>query len=73
MSCSTLGRPGPRRPLPEAVHRTLLGLPEGERVEGTAGAAAWAVAHGVHAVRVHDVKEIVRVVRVVDAIARSGR
>ncbi len=68
-----LGRPllvGPSR---KRFIGTLLDLPEGERVEGTAGAVAWAVAHGVHAVRVHDVKEIVRVVRVVDAIARAGR
>jgi len=50
---------------------TILDLPEGERVEGTAGAVAWAVAHGANLVRVHDVKEIVRVVRVVDAIVRA--
>jgi dihydropteroate synthase len=48
-----------------------LDLPEDERVEGTAGAVAWCVAHGAHVVRVHDVKQIVRVVRVVDAIARA--
>jgi dihydropteroate synthase len=43
-----------------------------DRVEGTAGAVAWCVAHGVDIVRVHDVKEMVRVVRVVDAIARGS-
>jgi dihydropteroate synthase len=52
---------------------TLLDLPEDQRVEGTAGAVAWAVSRGAHLVRVHDVREIVRVVRVVDAIARAGR
>jgi len=50
----------------------VLDLPEGERVEGTAGTVAWAVARGVQAVRVHDVREIVRVVRMIDAIARAG-
>ena len=43
-----------------------------DRVEATAGAAAWLAAQGAHVVRVHDVKEIVRVVRVVDAILRAG-
>ena len=68
-----LGRPVLVGPSRKRFIGTLLDLPEGERVEGTAGAVAWAVAHGVHAVRVHDVKEIARVVRVVDAIARVGR
>jgi dihydropteroate synthase len=66
-----LGRPllvGPSR---KRFIGAILDLPEGERVEGTAGAVAWAVAHGAHVVRVHDVKQIVRVVRVVDAIARA--
>jgi len=67
-----LGRPllvGPSR---KRFIGAILDLPEGERVEGTAGAVAWAVAHGANLVRVHDVKEIVRVVRVVDAIVRAG-
>ncbi|MCI0634353.1 MAG: dihydropteroate synthase [Actinobacteria bacterium] len=68
-----LGRPVLVGPSRKRFIGTLLDLPEGERVEGTAGAVAWAVARGVHVVRVHDVKEIVRVVRVVDAIARAGR
>jgi dihydropteroate synthase len=68
-----LGRPllvGPSR---KRFIGTLLDLPEGERVEGTAGAVAWVVAKGAHVVRVHDVKEMVRVVRVVDAIRRGRR
>jgi dihydropteroate synthase len=67
-----LGRPilvGPSR---KRFIGTLLDVPEGERVEGTAGAVAWLVAKGAHIVRVHDVKEMVRVVKVVDAIARAG-
>ncbi len=67
-----LGRPVLVGPSRKRFIGTLLDLPEGERVEGTAGAVAWAVARGVHAVRVHDVREVVRVVRVVDAIARAG-
>jgi len=49
----------------------VLGTEVSERMEGTAGAVAWIVAHGAHVVRVHDVKEMVRVVRMVDAIARA--
>ena len=67
-----LGRPVLIGPSRKRFIGTLLDLPEAERVEGTAGAVAWAIARGVHAVRVHDAKEIVRVVRVVDAIARAG-
>ncbi|MGE5460022.1 MAG: dihydropteroate synthase [Solirubrobacterales bacterium] len=66
-----LGRPllvGPSR---KRFIGTILDLPEDERVEGTAGAVAWAVAQGANLVRVHDVKQIVRVVRVVDAIVRA--
>jgi len=68
---SDLGRPiliGPSR---KRFIGAILDLPEDERVEGTAGAVAWCVAHGAHLVRVHDVKQIVRVVRIVDAIARA--
>jgi dihydropteroate synthase len=46
----------------------VLGTEVDERLEGTAGAVAWLVAHGAHVVRVHDVKEMARVVRVVEAI-----
>jgi dihydropteroate synthase len=66
-----LGRPVLVGPSRKRFIGAILDLPEGERVEGTAGAVAWAVAHGAHVVRVHDVRQIVRVVRVVDAIARA--
>jgi len=49
---------------------TILSLPVGERVEGTAATVALAVAGGADIVRVHDVKEISRVARVADAIVR---
>jgi dihydropteroate synthase len=66
-----IGRPVLIGPSRKRFLGTILDLPEGERVEGTAGAVAWAVARGVHAVRVHDVKQIVRAVRVIDAIAKA--
>jgi dihydropteroate synthase len=43
-------------------------LPVGERVELTAAAVGWAVAHGAAAVRVHDVMAMVRVARMTEAI-----
>ena len=50
----------------------ILGLPEGERVEGTAAGVALGIAGGADIVRVHDVKEMVRVCRVADAILGKG-
>lgn len=50
------------------VGNVLGGLPEGERVEGTAATVAWAVAKGARIVRVHDVVEMARVVRMTEAI-----
>jgi dihydropteroate synthase len=67
-----VGRPVLVGPSRKRFIGVILDLPEDERVEGTEGAVAWAVARGVHAVRVHDVKQIVRAVRVIDAIAKAG-
>jgi dihydropteroate synthase len=50
-----------------------LGLPENQRVEGTAATVAWTVAHGVHLVRVHDVGPMVRIVRMTEAIREAHR
>jgi len=60
---------GPSR---KAFIGAVLDLPVGERLEGTAGAAAVAVMHGARIVRVHDVGSIRKVVRMVDAIIRQG-
>ncbi|HLJ06927.1 MAG TPA: dihydroneopterin aldolase, partial [Acidimicrobiia bacterium] len=49
-----------------------LRLPVGERLELTAAAAAWSVAHRAAVVRVHDVKEMVRVARMTEAIRDAG-
>ncbi len=45
-----------------------LGLPVGERLEGTLAATALAVVRGARIVRVHDVKANVRVVRMMEAM-----
>lgn len=49
----------------------VLGLPVGERVEGTAATVALSIVGGADVVRVHDVKEMVRVVRMTDAVVRG--
>ena len=67
-----LGKPllvGPSR---KAFIGRILGLPPGEREEGTLGAVAAAICHGAGIVRVHDVARTLRLVRVVDAIVRCG-
>ena len=51
----------------------VLGLPEDDRVEGTAATVAMSIAGGADIVRVHDVKQMVRVARMTDAIARDWR
>jgi dihydropteroate synthase len=47
---------------------TTLGVPEDQRLEGTAATVAWAVVQGAHVVRVHDVEAMARVVRMTEAI-----
>ena len=51
---------------------SVLDVPEGERLEGTAATVAWAVAKGAHIARVHDVAPIARVVRTTEAIMHAG-
>ena len=48
-----------------------LGVPEDQRLEGTAATVAWAVAKGARVVRVHDVEAMSRVVRMTEAIAAA--
>jgi dihydropteroate synthase len=50
------------------IGRVLGDLPPDQRLEGTAGTVAVAIAHGASIVRVHDVREIARVARMTDAI-----
>ena len=51
----------------------VLGLPAGERRDGTAAAVALSIAGGADIVRVHDVKEMTRVARMTDAVVRNWR
>ena len=48
----------------------VLGLPEHDRVEGTAATVALAIAQGADIVRVHDVRAMSRVARMTDAVVR---
>jgi dihydropteroate synthase len=50
----------------------LLDREPGERLWGSVGVAAWAVAQGANIVRVHDVAETVDVVRMIEAIRQAG-
>jgi dihydropteroate synthase len=50
----------------------LTGLPSGERLEGSLGAAAAAILAGASLLRVHDVSPTVRMVRVVDALVERN-
>lgn len=51
----------------------LCGCPPDERLEGSLGAAAMAVANGADILRVHDVAATRRMATVVDRIARASR
>ena len=50
----------------------VLGLPEQDRLEGTAATVALAVAAGADLVRVHDVRAMARVARMADAVVRGA-
>ena len=50
----------------------VLGLPVGERLEGTLAVLALCVAAGADAVRVHDVRAAVRCCRMADAVVREA-
>jgi dihydropteroate synthase len=51
----------------------VLGLPVGERMEGTAATVALSIAGGADIVRAHDVKEMARVSRMSDSVIRGWR
>lgn len=50
----------------------ILHLPVPERLEGTAGAVAFAIMKGVNIVRVHDVRPIKHMIQVMEAIKKAG-
>jgi dihydropteroate synthase len=66
-----LGYPVLVGPSRKAFIGRILGLPERDRLEGTAAAVAAAVLHGARLIRVHDVLPMVRVIRVAEAIRRG--
>ncbi len=66
-----LGRPLVLGPSRKGTIGKVLGVPVGERIEGTAAVVALAIAQGVDMVRVHDVKAMVRVARMADAVVRG--
>jgi dihydropteroate synthase len=50
----------------------VLGLPPGERLEGTIAAAVISVSRGAHILRVHDVGAVAKAVRVAEAILAAA-
>jgi dihydropteroate synthase len=50
----------------------VLGVPEHDRLEGTAVTVSLAIAGGADIVRVHDVRAMVRVARMTDAVVRGA-
>ena len=56
----------------KSVIGRVLGLPEQQRLEGTAAVISLAIAGGSDIVRVHDVAAIARVVRMSDAVVRGA-
>jgi len=66
----TLGCPiliGPSR---KAFIGKVLGVPPGERLEGTAAAAVLSIANGADIIRVHDIRAMKRISQMADAIVR---
>jgi dihydropteroate synthase len=50
----------------------VLGVPEDDRLEGTAATVSLAIAGGADIVRVHDVRAMARVARMTDAVVRGA-
>jgi dihydropteroate synthase len=68
---ASLGCPVLVGPSRKAFIGELLGLPVGDRVEGTVGASVAAALFGAHIVRVHDVKPVRRALMIADAISHA--
>lgn len=67
-----LGRPVLAGLSRKSVIGRVLGLPEQQRLEGTASAVSLAIAGGADIVRVHDVPAMARVVQMADAVVRGA-
>lgn len=68
----TLGRPILAGTSRKSVIGRVLGLPTGDRLEGSMATVSLAIAGGADIVRVHDVREAVRVARITDAVVRGA-
>ena len=63
-----LGRPVCVGPSRKAFIGRILGLPPGERLEGSIAAAVISICRGAHILRVHDVGAVAKAVRMAEAI-----
>jgi dihydropteroate synthase len=68
----TLGRPILAGTSRKSTIGRVLGLPEDDRLEGTAATVTLAIAGGADIVRVHDVRAMARVARMTDAVVRGA-
>jgi dihydropteroate synthase len=67
-----LGRPILSGTSRKSMIGRVLGVPEGDRLEGTAATVSLAIAAGADIVRVHDARAMVRVARMTDAVVRGA-
>jgi dihydropteroate synthase len=67
-----LGRPILSGTSRKSMIGRVLGVPEDDRLEGTAATVSLAIATGADIVRVHDARAMVRVARMTDAVVRGA-
>jgi len=67
-----LGRPILSGTSRKSMIGRVLGVPEDDRLEGTAATVSLAIAAGADIVRVHDSRAMVRVARMTDAVVRGA-
>ena len=67
-----LGRPILSGTSRKSMIGRVLGVPEDDRLEGTAATVTLAIAAGADIVRVHDARAMVRVARMTDAVVRGA-
>jgi dihydropteroate synthase len=67
-----LGRPILAGTSRKSMIGRVLGVPENDRLEGTAATVSLAIAGGADIVRVHDVRAMARVVRMTDAVVHGA-
>jgi dihydropteroate synthase len=68
----SLGRPILAGTSRKSMIGRVLGVPEDDRLEGTAATVSLAIAGGADIVRVHDVRAMTRVARMTDAVVRGA-